>query len=238
MPDVILASTTINLTEIRKATSTVPVVFVTVSDPVAQGFVASMRQPGGNHHRFQHTNSRSAANGLTCSKRCARPRAGRRHVQPDTSPQSKFFMQAIESAAPSLACRSIALPVRRLARSNPRWRFRKTAERRVDRAQSIFTRYALFDDRGLAARYRLPSIAAAIGFPKGGRTDGLRHPINLPGQCRQAQTTSIASSRAKPGDLPVQGADRYTFMINLKTAKALGLEVPPDVLSIADGVIE
>jgi putative ABC transport system substrate-binding protein len=76
MPDVILVASTPNLTVIREATSTVPVVFVRVSDPVAQGFVADLRQPGGNLTGFSATNSRSAANGLACSRKSRPPCRG------------------------------------------------------------------------------------------------------------------------------------------------------------------
>jgi ABC-type uncharacterized transport system substrate-binding protein len=120
MPDVILASTTINLTMIRQATSTVPVVFVGVSDPVAQGFVASMRQPGGNITGFSIYEFSIGGKWLALLQEAA-PGLSRVAVlfNPDTSPQSKFFMQAIEAAAPSLGVQAIAAPVRATADIKP-----------------------------------------------------------------------------------------------------------------------
>src|SRR5262249_45943382 len=110
MPDVILASTTINLTVIREATSTVPVVFVSVSDPVAQGFVASMRQPGGNLTGFSLYEFSIGGKWLSLLKTVA-PSVSRVAVMfnPDASPQSKFFMQAIEAPSPTLGVQAIAV---------------------------------------------------------------------------------------------------------------------------------
>jgi hypothetical protein len=103
MPDVILAATTINLTVIQQATDTVPVVFVRVSDPVAQGFVASVKQPGSNITGFSEYEFSIGGKWLDLLKAAA-PGLARVAVMfnPNTSPQSKFFMQAIEAAAPSL----------------------------------------------------------------------------------------------------------------------------------------
>jgi ABC-type uncharacterized transport system substrate-binding protein len=119
-PDVILASTTINLTVIRQATSTVPVVFVSVTDPVAQGFVASVRQPGGNITCFSLYEFSIGGKWLDLLKEVA-PSLQRVAVMfnPDASPQSKFFVQAIEAAAPSLGVQAIATPVRATADIEP-----------------------------------------------------------------------------------------------------------------------
>src|SRR6516164_5819152 len=111
-PDVILAVTTKNLEAIRQATSTVPVVFTQVSDPVAQGFVASLTKPGGNLTGFSSYEFSVAGKWLALLKEMA-PGLTRAAVLfgPDTSPQSKFYMQAIEAAASSQVIRAIALPV-------------------------------------------------------------------------------------------------------------------------------
>ena len=120
MPDVILAASTINLTVVRQATSTVPVVFVQVSDPVAQGFVASLTQPGGNITGFSAYEFSIGGKWLDLLKEVA-PGLARVAVMfnPDTSPQSKFFMRAIEAAAPSLGVQAIAVPVRATADIEP-----------------------------------------------------------------------------------------------------------------------
>jgi putative ABC transport system substrate-binding protein len=115
-PDVILAASTTNLTAIRQVTSTVSVVFVSVSDPVAQGFVASVRQPGGNITGFSGYEFSVGGKWLGLLKEAA-PGLARVAVMfnPDTSPLSKFFMQAIEAAAASLGVQAIAAPVRATA---------------------------------------------------------------------------------------------------------------------------
>jgi putative tryptophan/tyrosine transport system substrate-binding protein len=107
-----LKRTAINLTVIQHATITVPVVFVQVSDPVAQGFVANVRQPGGNPTGFSAYEFSIGGKWLGLLKEVA-PGLARVAVMvnPDESPQSKFFMQAMEAASPSLGVQVIAMPV-------------------------------------------------------------------------------------------------------------------------------
>jgi putative tryptophan/tyrosine transport system substrate-binding protein len=109
MPDVILAASTTNLTAIRQATSTVSVVFVSVSDPVAQGFVTSVRQPGGNITGFSGYDFSIGGKWLGLLMGAA-PGLARVAVMfnPDRSPQSKFFVQAIEAAGAPLGVQAIA----------------------------------------------------------------------------------------------------------------------------------
>jgi putative ABC transport system substrate-binding protein len=102
----------------------------------------------------------------------------------------------------------------------------------------VQSRYLLIAD--VAVRYHLPSIAAVTSFAEnGGLMDYGAPQIDLVGQYRQAAGyVDRILKGAKPGDLPVQGRDKYTFVINLKTAKMLGLTVPPGLSAIADQVIE
>src|SRR5262249_59045382 len=119
-PDVILASSPTNLTVIQQATSTVPVVFIQVSDPVAQGFVANVTRPGGNLTGFSMYEFAIGNKWLDLLKEIAPWLA---HVgvmfNPDTSPQSRFFMQSIEAAAPSLGVQASVIPVRATADIEP-----------------------------------------------------------------------------------------------------------------------
>jgi putative tryptophan/tyrosine transport system substrate-binding protein len=112
-PDVILTASTTNLTVIQQATNTVPVVFVQVSDPVEQGFVASITKPGGNLTGFSMYEFSVGGKWVDLLKEIA-PSLSRVAVMfnPDTSPQSKFFMRSIEAAAPSHGVQAIAIPVR------------------------------------------------------------------------------------------------------------------------------
>ena len=112
MPDVILAVSTTNLTIVRQATGTVPIVFAQVSDPVEQGFVASLTKPGGNLTGFSMYEFSVGGKWLDCSRRLRRASRVAVLFNPDTSPQSKFFMRSVEAAAPGLGVQATAAPVR------------------------------------------------------------------------------------------------------------------------------
>ena len=124
MPDVIVASTTINLTEITKATSRVPVVFVTVTDPVAQGFVVSVRHPGGNLTGFSNNEFSLGGKWLDLLKKVS-PGLARVAVcvQPETSlPNPNSSCRRSRAPRSFLASRSSQCQFASMARSNPRWR--------------------------------------------------------------------------------------------------------------------
>jgi putative ABC transport system substrate-binding protein len=241
MPDVILAASTTNLAIIQQATSTVPVVFLQVSDPVAQGFVASLARPGGNLTGFSAYEFSIGNKWLDLLKEAA-PGLARVAVMfnPDTSPQSKFFMQAIEAAAPTLGVAAIAVPVRATADIEPAVeRFASRPNGGLILPTDTFTRLRQKLIVDLAGRHRLPSIAANADFPKNGGLMYYGANIDIAGHYRQAATyVDRILKGAKPGDLPVQRPDKYTFVVNLKTAKALGLTMPLPLLGLADDVIE
>ena len=241
MPDVILASSTTNLTAVQQATSTVPVIFVQVSDPVAQGFIANLTKPGGNLTGFSMYEFSIGGKWLDLLKEVA-PGLARVAVMfnPDTSPQSKFFMRSIETAAPSLSVQPVAVPVHATADIEPALEgFARAPNGGLMLPTDSFTglRGQLIAD--LAARYRLPSIATNSQFPKQGGLMYYGASVNLVDQFRQAASYADRILKgAKPGDLPVQRADKYTLIINLKTAKALGLTVPLPLSGLADELIE
>jgi ABC-type uncharacterized transport system substrate-binding protein len=241
MPDAILASSTTNLTIVQQATSTVPVVFVQVSDPVEQGFVASLTKPGGNLTGFSMFEFSVGGKWLDLLKEIA-PGLARVAVMsnPDTSPQSKFFMRSVEAAASALGVQAVAVPVRSTGEI-------ETALQEFARQPNgglimptdsfSFLRSKLIAE--LAQRHRLPSISAYVNFAKDGGLMDYGANVNLPDQFRQAASYVDRILRGeKPGDLPVQRADKYTLVLNLKTAKALGLTVPLPLLGLADEVIE
>jgi putative ABC transport system substrate-binding protein len=170
-PDVILASSTTNLTVVREATSTIPVVFTQVSDPVAQGFVASLTRPNGHLTGFGAYEFSIGGKLLDLLKEIV-PGLARVAVMfnPDTSPQSKFFMRSIEAAAQSLGVQAMAVRVHATGDIEP-------AIENIARQQNgdlilttdTFTslRQHLIIDT--ANRHRLPSIATTIDFVKNGR---------------------------------------------------------------------
>ena len=240
MPDVILASSTTNLTAIRQATNSIPVVFVTITDPLAQGFVASVRRPGGNLTGFYNFEFSVGGKWLDLLKQST-PGLTRAAVMfnPDTSPQSHQYMRAIEDAAQTLGVMATAMPVRAVADIEPALAsFSRQPNSGLILTTDSFTRLHQMLIADLALRYRLPSISYADEFAGQGGLMNYSTP-DVVGQFRQAAGyVDRILKGEKPGDLPVQGADRYKFIINLKTARALGLTIPPGILAIADAVLE
>jgi putative tryptophan/tyrosine transport system substrate-binding protein len=240
MPDVILAASTVNLTAIRQATSTVPVVFVEVADPVAQGFVASVRHPGGNLTGFSFYEFSLGSKWLGLLKEVA---PGVRRVavmfNPDTAPHYKFFMPVIEAAAQSLGMQAIATPIRFTADIEPAL---ASFAHQPNGGLMLFDHFIRVHQKliaSLTGRFRLPSVSGISDFAKdGGLMDYSPH-VDLLGQYRQAASyVDLILNGSNPDGLPIQGPDKYRFVFNLSTAKALGLTVPSTLLALADEVIE
>jgi putative tryptophan/tyrosine transport system substrate-binding protein len=241
MPDLILAAGTPGLTAVQQATNTIPVVFVLVTDPVAQGFVASVRQPGGNVTGFSSYESSIGGKWLDLLKEVA-PGVARVAVMinPDTAPQSKFYISAIEAAAASLGVQVIATPVRAAADIEPALEsFARQPNGGLMVPTDIFMRLHEKLIADLAGRYRLPSIAEQNNFAKGGGLMDYGANIDYVGQFGQAASYADRILKgSKPGDLPVQAPTKYRLVINLKTAKALGITIPETLLATADEVIQ
>jgi putative ABC transport system substrate-binding protein len=238
MPDVILAASTTNLTLIRQLTSSVPIVFVTVTDPVEQGFVSSLSRPGGNITGFSNFESAIGGKWLGLLKTVA-PSLARVAVMvnPDTSPQFRFYMQAIETAAASLAVKASALPVRTPAEIEPAIKaFAAEPNGGLILPGNAFTGQHVALITSLAARRRLPSIGAGDFARSGGLMSYVGNGIE---DFRGAAGYVDRILRGeKPADLPVQFPTKFELVINLKTAKAIGLTVPDGLVLAADEVIE
>ncbi|HWX83675.1 MAG TPA: ABC transporter substrate-binding protein [Xanthobacteraceae bacterium] len=241
MPDVIVAVTTTNLIAVRQATSTIPVVFLSVSDPVEQGFVTNVAKPGGNLTGFSAFEFSIGGKWLELLKEIA-PRLQRIGVMfnPDTSPQSKFFVRSVEAVAPSLGVETTVVQIRATADIEPAFEtFARSPNSGLILTSDTFTamRQNLIVD--MASRYRLPAISSNARFAKDGGLMYYGVSVNVTEQFRQAAgyvDRILKGGRA--GDLPVQQSDKYTLAINLKTAKALGLTVPLPLVGRADEVIE
>jgi putative tryptophan/tyrosine transport system substrate-binding protein len=240
-PDVIFADTTPNLTALREATSSVPIVFIRVSDPVEQGFAASLTKPGGNLTGFSAYVFSTGGKWLDLLREAA-PQLARAGVafNPDVSPQTKFFMRAIEAAAATLGTQVVAVPVRAEAELEPALtNFARQPNGGLILPTDGFTTLHLKPIADLASRLRLPSICFNSEFPKEGGLMSYSADVNYSEQCRQAAGyVDRILKGAKAGDLPIQTPDRYKTVINLKTAKALGLTIPLSLVSLADEVIE
>jgi putative ABC transport system substrate-binding protein len=241
MPDVILTSSTTNLTVIQQATSTVPVVFVQVSDPVAQGFVTSLTKPGGNLTGFSSLEFSIGGKWLDLLKEAA-PGLARAGVMfnPDTSPQSKFFLRSIETAAASLGLQATSIPVRGSVEIESAIEsLARQSSSSLILPTDTFTRLRVELIADATIRYRLPTISAYDDFAKGGGLMSYGVVTNVVDQFRQAASyVDRILKGVKPSDLPVQRSVKYTLIINLRTAKALGLNIPLPLLGRADEVIE
>jgi putative ABC transport system substrate-binding protein len=240
MPDVIVAHTSVNLAAVEQATKTIPIVFVGVNDPVTQGFVSNMRQPGGNVTGFSMFEFSLGGKWLNLLKEIA-PALKRVAVMfnPGTAPYFKFFVPVFDAAAGPLGVQVITLAVLTESDIEPALtEFAREPNGGLMLNSDSFTRPHYKEIADLAGRYRLPSIApydlASVGglMDYGPAFDLARHFV-------QAATYVDRIVRgAKPGDLPVQTPTNYKLIINLKTAKALGLNVPLPLRGLADEVIE
>jgi putative tryptophan/tyrosine transport system substrate-binding protein len=241
MPDVIFAVSTTNLTAIQQASSTMPVVFVQISDPVAQGFVANVTQPGGNFTGFSAYEFSIGGKWLELLKEAA-PDFGRVSVMfnPDTSPQSKFFVRVIEAASPTLGMQSFTMLVRTAGDIEPALEsFARQPNGALIMPSDSFTRLHQPQILDLAVCHCLPSIGAEEHFAKDGGLMEYAISANTVSQFGQAATyVDRILKGSKPGDLPVQAPIKYRLAINLKTAKALRLTVPETLLATADEVIQ
>jgi len=237
-PDVILVTGAAAVAPMLKATRTVPVVFTSVVDPVGAGFVDSLARPGGNATGFVSFEYGLSAKWLELLKEIA-PGVTRVAVirDPDISAGTGQF-GAIQTAAPSFGLELIAV--------NPREA--DEVERaiaslaRTPNGGLITTSSALAVIRrdliiGLAAKYKLPAVYYRRLFATSGGL--ISYGSEIIDQLRRAAGyVDRILKGEKPADLPVQAPTKYELVINLKTAKALGLTVPPTLLARADEVIE
>ena len=238
-PDVILAATgTLTVAPLLQATRTLPIVFVLVIDPVGAGFVASLARPGGNATGFTIFEYGMSGKWLELLKEIA-PGVTRAAVLRDPAIASGIGQfAAVQAVAPSLGVELSPVDVR----DAPEIERAVAAFARSGNGGLIVTASALATRHRdliitLAARYKLPAIYAGHWFV----TDGglLSYGPDYVAQLRQAAGYVDRVLRGeKPADLPVQSATKYETVINLKTAKTLGLDVPAPLLARADVVIE
>ena len=238
-PDVLLSSTTPATAALHRATTTIPIVFTVVVDPVRAGFVASLPRPGGNITGFRHTEPTFAGKWLNLLKEIA-PDIKRAAIMfnPDTAPdRGNFFLELFESAARSLGIEPITLAVR--------------SDREIQATITALGReragLLLMDDAFMAVHYpavisstlanKVPSIFTEEGFARDGGLASYGPDFNDIFR-RAAGYVDRILKGDRPADLPVQQPTKFQLLINLKTAKALDLTVPDKLLATVDGVIE
>jgi putative ABC transport system substrate-binding protein len=239
-PDVILTDSTPVTAAVKRETSTIPVVFAVVADPVGSGFVASLSSPGGNVTGFSSVEGSMASKWLELLAATA-PNVKRAifMFNPDTAPYIKsYLLPAFEAAARSLKVASAAAPVHNdaeieaamaaLARE-PGTGLLGMPDNFIEIHRALII--------SLAARYNVPAVYQTPVIARDGGL--LSYGADFQDIFhRSARYVDNVLRGAKPSDLPVQLPTKYLMVVNLKTAKALGLTVPPTLLATADEVIE
>jgi len=237
-PDVILVSGAAATERLLKVTRTVPIVFVVVPDPVGSGFVASLSRPSGNATGFVQFEYSLSGKWLELLKQIA-PGVTRVAVlrEPGLAAGIGVFA-VIQSVAPSLGLEvspinmSDATEIERgisdFAREANGGLIVSASALAITHRELIVT---------LAARYKLPAVYSTRDYPASGGL--ISYGANFLDQFRRAASyVDRILKGEKPADLPVQAPTKYELVVNLKTAKALGLTIPPSVLTRADEVIE
>jgi len=238
-PGVILSQTTAVTGILARKTQTIPIVFVTVADPIASGFTTSLARPSGNITGFTAFEPTLSGKWVELLKEIA-PRTT--HValllNQATGPPLQFFMPSIQAAASSLAVQVSTAPVH--ARDEIEGVIATQARTPggglivMPSAFSVTNRSLII---ALAARYGVPAIYFNRSFAESGGLINYSPDYNE--LFRQApEYIDRILKGAKPADLPVQQPTKYELIINLKAAKALGLEVPVRLQQIADELIE
>jgi putative ABC transport system substrate-binding protein len=238
-PELILSQNTPTTAALLQQTRIIPIIFATGADPIANGFVASLSQPGGNATGFINLEASMGGKWLELLKEIA---PGVKRVaflfNPTTAPYAEYFLNSFKAAAASFAVEAIATPVR-------------------DRSEleSVVAAHARAPDGGLiimpdsflnvhraeitslATRYRVPAVYPYRFFTELG---GLMSYGNDPLDNYRGAATYVDRilKGAKPSELPVQAPVKFDLVINLKTAKALGLDVSFLLQQRADEVIE
>jgi len=237
-PDVILVTGTPVLGPLLQATRTIPIVFVQVPDPVGAGYVESLSRPGGNATGFSTIDFATSGKWLQLLKEIA-PNVTRAAVlRDDTSSAGIGQWAGIQAGASSLG-----VDLRPIGMSDV-----ATIERTIDAFARDPNGGLIVTESGpaivhreqivaLAARYRLPAVYGQRFFVTGGGLISYGHDTIEPYRRAAGYVDRILKGE-KPADLPVQAPTKYQLVINLKTAKALGLTVPQSILSRADEVIE
>ena len=237
-PDLIVCRGTQITMLVKQQTSTIPLVFVNVADPVASGFVASFAHPGGNITGFTSLEFSLAGKWLSILENIT---PGIRNVMVLYSPENdnwRGYMQTLQAGAPALGISIHAAPATEISEIEHHI---KSISQQLGAGMIVVPSVVTNVNRemiaALAARHRLPAMYPHKFFATGGGlasygtdTDDLYR--------RAAQYVDRILRGTKPDDLPVQAPTKFELVINLKTAKAIGVTIPETLLATADEVIQ
>jgi len=240
-PDVILAFSTPVTAAFQRETRTVPIVFIGIADAVGQGFVPSLTHPGGNLTGLTMYEATVSGKWLEMLKEIE-PQLERAAfvLNPKTAPYYDFYMRGAKSAAPSLGIEPVLIPVENdvadieralatFANAMPKGGLVVPGDSTTNAHRNLIV--------SLSAQHRLPTVYTNEFFVGAGGL--MSYGVDWVHEFGQAAFYVDRILRgAKPSELPVQAATKFVTALNIKTAKALGLAVPPGLLVAADKVIE
>jgi len=240
-PDVILAFSTPVTAAFQQQTRTIPIVFIGIADAVGQGFVASLTRPDGNLTGLTMYEASVTGKWLEMLKEIE-PQIARAAfiINPETAPYYDFYLRGAKVAAPSLAIEPVLTPVKNdvadieraigvFAHAVPKGGLVVPGDSTTNAHRDLIV--------SLAAQHRLPAVYTNRFFVSAGGL--MSYGVEWTHEFEQVAFYVDRILRgAKPSDLPVQAATKFITVLNIKTARALGLTVPPALLVAADGVIE
>jgi len=236
--DVIIATSSTEVEAARQATRTIPIVFATHADPQGVGHVSSLARPGGNITGLSVLLTELAAKQVEIMKQTL-PQMKRIGVLATlTAPSHRPALQAAQAASQRLGVQVVTVPVR--TPDDLDGAFAMMARERVNAFLALATpliRSQRVTVAELALKHRLPGM---FGPKENVEAGGLMSYFSDLEETSRRAATYIDKilKGAKPGDLPIEQASKYELIINLKTAKALGITIPPSVLQRADRVLE
>jgi putative tryptophan/tyrosine transport system substrate-binding protein len=237
-PDVIVCETTPTLKAVADQTSTIPIVFVSVTDPMSQGFVADLARPGGNITGFTNFEPTMGGKWIELLKTIA-PKTARVGIifNPETAPGGgAFFLKSVAASAPALHLELVPCAVH----SDDEIRKAVTGLGANAGLMVMLDVFTAVHRPAIIAQATASGVPTVFPWRFGAADGGLASygvdTVDL--HRRAADYVDRILRGAKPADLPVQQPTKFELVINLKTAKALGIEVPPTLLATADEVIE
>jgi putative tryptophan/tyrosine transport system substrate-binding protein len=238
-PDLILANSTPVMVALQEQSSAVPIVFTQVTDPVGQGLVPNLAHPGGHLTGFTSFEFSVGTKWLELLKQAA-PRVTRVALifNPQTAPFADLFWRPVEAAAPSFAVVPTSAGALTFAELE---HMLDAFAREPNGGLIVLADVSTLNYRngviGLAERHRLPAVYPERIFATSGGLLSYGSDVSDIFRRAAGYVDRILKGE-KPADLPVQAPTKYELVINLKTAKAIGLTIAPNLLALADEVIE